>query len=143
MEDREAPKPFKEENEQYGNGDKRVKEEKKILEEKKMSLIKNDNNYILTCSRTNDSIIFNIKLDTDIVYSYYEIECYKNNLSNISQIFVLAENIIEAWDILIDNINKFEKDIFFEFNQNKIILTLKFDFLKGKIKVGTITLKKI
>ena len=142
MESLEAPTPFKDDNEKLGGEDKKVKEEKKILEEQKFSIIKNDNNYRLTCSKTNDSIIFNIKLDTDIVYSYYETECYEKNLSNISQIFDLAENISEAWDLLIDNINKYEKDIFFEFNENQLILTLKFTFLKGRTKNGKIFLKK-
>ena len=108
MEEPEAPTP----NGKFGEEDKIIKEEKKIIEGKKISIVNNDNTYILTCSRTNhDSIILNIQLDKDIVYSYYEIEYYKNNLNKISRIFELTENTTEAWELLIDNINKFEKDI--------------------------------
>ena len=129
MEEPEAPTP----NGQFREGSKIVKEEKKIIEENKISIVNNNNSYILTCSRTNhDSIIFNIKLDKDLIYSYYEIEYYKKNLTKISKIFDLTENTEEAWELLMDNINKYEKDIIFEFNEKELILKLKFNFTKKK-----------
>ena len=86
--------------------------------------------------------MFNIKLDKEIIYSYYEIEYKHENLSKISQIFNLTENLTESWDLLIENINEFEKDISFELNKNKLILTLKFKLPTKKIKTGEISLDK-
>ena len=53
--------------------EKPEKKEIKILEENKYNIKYNNANYIFTCSRTdNDYIIFNIKLDEEIICSYYE-----------------------------------------------------------------------
>ena len=119
------------------------KKEIKILEENKYSIKINNFNYIFTCSRTdNDCIIFNIKLDEEIIYSYYEKEYEYHHLSKISQIFNVSENVSEAYDILIDNITNFEKEIILELNENNAILTLQFKFPTKKIKYGKIILEK-
>ena len=123
--------------------EKAQKKELKILEENKYFIKKNDVNYIFTCTRTdNDYIIFNIKLDEEIIYSYYEKKYKYHQLSNISPIFKVCENASESYDMIIDNINNFEKEIMLELNENNMVLTMQFKFPTKKIKKGNILLEK-
>ena len=125
------------ENEIIETKEKEIKQEKKILEEHKFSIIKNKMNYILICSKTNnDSIILNLKLDEEIIYFFYEIECNFKKLTNLSKIFDLSENISESYEVLIDNLNKYREDIFLDFNDKIVIITIKFLFPSGKVKDG-------
>ena len=131
------------ENEIIETKEKEINQEKKILEEHKISIIKNKMNYILICSKTNnDSIILNLKLDEEIIYFFYEIECNYKKLTNLSKIFDLSENISESYEVLIDNLNKYREDIFLDFNDKIVIITIKFLFPSGKVKDGKISLYK-
>ena len=118
-------------------------EEKKILEEKMFSIKQKENIFILKCSKTNhDTIILKIKQDSEFIYYYYEKEIKYNNLSKISKIFELSDNVNSSYKILVNNLIKFEKDLFFEFKQNNLIIHLKFIFPSDEIKLAKIELKR-
>ena len=146
MEQAPGPTPNifdKEDKEKKGFNENEIIEEKEILEEHKFSIIKNKMNYILICSKTNnDSIILNLKLDEEIVYFYYEIECHYKKLTNLSRIFDLSENSSESYEVLIENLNKYKEDIILDFNGKILIISIKFLFPSGKTKYGKITLDK-
>ena len=143
MEQAPCPTPEIEYYSKIETREKPKNKEIKILEENKYTINKNNVNYIFTCSRAdNDLIIFNIKLDEEIIYSYYEKEYEFHQLSKISQIFNLSENASESYDVLIDNIANYEKEIMLELKDKYIILTLQFLFPTKKKKQGTIFLDK-
>ena len=128
----EAPTPLKPE----------TKEENK-REEQKYSITKDGETYILTLSTTNnDSILFNMKLDKEIINSYYEVERNYNDLIDLSKQFFAAESLTDSWEFLIANIDKYQKEICFEIKDNKLDLSLKFDYLRNKTSMGKISLMK-
>ena len=128
----EAPTPLKPE----------TKEENK-REEQKYSITKDGETFILTLSTTNnDSILFNMKLDKEIINSYYEVERNYNDLIDLSKQFFAAESLTDSWEFLIANIDKYQKEICFEIKDNKLDLSLKFDYLRNKTSMGKISLMK-
>ena len=143
MEQAPCPTPEIEYYSKIETREKPKNKEIKILEENKYTINKNNVNYIFTCSRAdNDLIIFNIKLDEEIIYSYYEKEYEFHQLSKISQIFNLSENASESYEVLIDNIANYEKEIMLELKDKYIILTLQFLFPTKRKKQGKIILDK-
>ena len=128
----EAPAPLNKETKEENN-----------IEQEKYLITKDGETYILTLSTTNnDSILFNMKLDKDIICSYYEVERNYKDLIDLSKQFFAAESLSDSWDFLIANINKYQKDIFFEINDNKLELSIKFDYLRKKTSMGKISLMK-
>ena len=118
-------------------------ENKKILEENNYSILKEKQNYILTCSRTNyDSIIFSIKLDAEFISLYYESEYEFKNLCQISSLFKVAKTSDKAYKILIKNIVDYKKDMTIEFIPNCLMLTMKFMLPYEEIESGKIKLEK-
>ena len=128
----EAPAPLKPET-----------KEENIREKQKYSITKDGETYILTLSTTNnDSILFNMKLDKEIIHSYYEVERNYKDLIDLSKQFFAAESLTDSWEFLIANIDKYQKEILFEINDNKLDLSLKFDYLRNKTSMGKISLLK-
>lgn len=128
----EAPTPLKPETKEINK-----------REEEKYSITKDGETYILTLSTTNnDSILFNMKLDKELIHSYYEVERNYKDLIDLSKQFFAAESLSDSWEFLIANINKYQKDILFDINDNKLELSLKFDYLRNKARIGKISLMK-
>ena len=53
---------------------------------KKFYILKDNNNYILTCLKDVDSLVLNIKPDSKLINFYYEAKYNKENLLKISKI---------------------------------------------------------
>ena len=144
MEEAPGPTPKiynKEEN--VIKGEDNRKKVKKVLKEKEFSFIKNKITYILTCSRTDyDTIILKFRKKEKIIYFYYEKEYEYKKLSNFSKVFDCSENASESYEVLIDNIAKNNKDLIFDFSEQKVILTINFLFPSGKIRAGKTILDK-
>lgn len=63
-------------------------------------------------------------------------------MSNFSKVFDCSENASESYEVLIDNIAKNNKDLIFDFSEQKVILTINFLFPSGKIRAGKTILDK-
>ena len=57
-------------------------------DEKKFRFTHNEDKYIFTCTKEGeDSLLFDLRLDSDIVTSYYELDYEIKLLKNLSEIF--------------------------------------------------------
>ena len=103
-------------------------EENSEKEGKKFFILKDSEVYILNCSKTNTYLILNLKLDSSSNKIFYESKLNKNNLLKVSNLFSLCDNMEEAYNVLTDNLNKYEKDIALEFidkNAAKLLFALE------------------
>ena len=88
----------------------------------------NEDKYIFTCSKKgNNSLLFDLRLDSDIVTNYYELDYDIQLLKNLSEIFIPFSNLEEVYNFLTDNFKRYEKDIKLEFFLEKAKLIFKVD----------------
>ena len=68
--------------------------------------------YILSLSKTdNNSVIFEAKMDADLITCYYELEYEFNNFPKLSELFSKYNNLDEVYQLLNDSFNKNEANI--------------------------------
>ena len=91
-----------------------------ILEEKKFSIKKDNNTYILKLSKTNkDSILFNLKLDEDLNKIYYECNYTMKYLFDLSNVFRVCESLEDLYNFIVENMENNQNSIKIEFNNDK------------------------
>lgn len=113
------------------------------LEENKLSLAQNNKNYTFSWIKTsNDSILFNLNLDSDLNIYYYELDYKSNLLTNLSKLFIFCENLDESYNLLTENLEKNQEDINFEIFKDTVNLSFKLNLPTGKKETIHITLKK-
>ena len=94
------------------------------IEEKKFNLMKNNNIYILSIIKTNnDSIIFNLNIDSKFSINYYELDYESKLLRNLSKLFKFCSNLDEYYSVLLENLEK--NNIEIEFLNDKAKLFFK------------------
>lgn len=92
MENKEAPMP------ETSNFEKELQVEK-------FSISNNNDNYILTCSKLNKSLILKLKKDSSSK-NYYEANLNKSTLLKLSNLFSFCEDIDDSYHLLIEHLNK-------------------------------------
>ena len=97
----EAPIPIKEEEKIIYN----------VIEEKSFSIISNNKSYLLTISKTNKSILFKLKSESESLI-YYQLNYNIESLNNLSKFFSFYESIDDKYRLLIENLKY--KDILIE-----------------------------
>ena len=97
-------------------------------DEKQFRFTHNDDKYIFTCTKEGkDSLLFDLRLDSDIVTSYYELDYEIKSLKNLSEIFLPFSDLEEIYNFLTDNFKRYEKDIKLKFFLGKAKLLFKLD----------------
>ena len=139
--------PETNEQEKVNNNFNKTTQETQVIEENEQNtffIIKEQNLYILSCSLlNNDSILLNLKLDSNSITFYYESICKNENLLKISNIFLLYQNIHDSYNLLIDILNQNEDNIKIDFiNDYKAKLTFFVELPTKKKENAFILLNK-
>ena len=95
-----------------------------INKEKNFYIVKDNNTYNLICLKNFDSLVLKLKSISKSTKLYYEAKYDKENLLKISNIFSFCENIEDAYNLLIDNLNKSKKDLDLDFNNEDLVKLL-------------------
>ena len=114
-----------------------------LLEEKKLKLRKNNKKYIFSWAKTrNDSILFKMKLDSDLNMNYYELEYKSILLKNLSKLFMFCVNLDESYNLLTENLEQNKEEINFEFSKDIVDLSFKLNLPTRKKETVYIIMKK-
>ena len=106
----------------------------------------NDDKYIFTCTKNTkegkNSLSFDLRLDLDIVTSYYELDYDIKSLKNLSEILFPFSDLEEIYNFLTDNFKRYEKDIKLEIFLEKAKLLFKLDSADKKEEFSLILNQK-
>ena len=103
------------------------------FEPKKFIISKNQDSYIFTCSKTKNSLLLEIKLDKLLNNYYYQKELFQGNLIKISKVFSFCDNIEESYELLIDNLIKYEDELKIDILDNNLKLSFSLELPTKKI----------
>ena len=87
----------------------------KILNTSEFKLNYENSNYILKINSTENNLYLEIKQEDNFIY-YYEIVLRLIELTKFDKIFRTCENIKEAYDLMVSNVNHYKNAIKTEFD---------------------------
>ena len=111
-------------------------------EVKKFFIQKDEDMYILTCSKMNNSLILKIKIDKPTSLYYYQEQFVQNKLIALSKVFSFCDNIEESYNLLIDNLIEFEDDLKIDIIDDNIKLYFSLELPTKKKDYVNIIMKR-